>query len=99
MGEEVAKRKATPSLPGKRRPEDYANTALWCLPSSHPLRAVCIKMAHSKPFEWTVLLLILANCVFLAMTEPFGPCCVDDVADATCGVADHENERPECGHK
>lgn len=45
----------------------------WCLDLDHPLRRVAVKVANSEAFETVSLLIILANCVMLAIFDPLDP--------------------------
>ena len=59
---------------GARRPKTYdelceglPNHSLFVLGKGNPMRKAMIKVVKSQTFDQFILLLILANCVFLAM--------------------------------
>jgi hypothetical protein len=42
----------------------------WCLSLLFQLRGIAIYVSVNQYFDYLVMLTILANCAFLAMTEP-----------------------------
>ena len=55
----------------------YNNVSCGCLKDTNPLRRFCIKLVHNAWFEIFIISMILANCVFLALSSPFPLCCTD----------------------
>lgn len=45
--------------------------ALFCLTLENPIRKLCIRIVEWKAFEYLILLTIFANCVALAVFQPF----------------------------
>ena len=45
-------------------------TSLFILTESNPIRRLTVFLIEWPPFEYTVLLTIIANCVVLAIEEP-----------------------------
>ncbi|CAK8987174.1 L type [Durusdinium trenchii] len=60
---------------GEGNAPETVEMALGVLAKSNPLRMACSSIADTKVFKNTVLVLILGNCFFLALTEPFATCC------------------------
>ncbi|CAJ0587570.1 unnamed protein product, partial [Mesorhabditis spiculigera] len=67
---------------GKKRPQqrkplrqqnvvERPDRALLCLSLQNRLRKACITMVEWKPFEWLILLMICANCIALAIGQPY----------------------------
>lgn len=48
----------------------YSNSALWGLSRRNPFRRACIALAHAKYFEAFILIVIVMNCITLAMSSP-----------------------------
>lgn len=59
----------------------YPATSIFGLTKRNKFRQACIWLAHAKTFEAFILLVILMNCVTLAMTSPR-----DQFDDTTLGV-------------
>lgn len=61
----------------QRKPLRQANVverserSLLCLTLSNPLRRACISIVEWRPFEWFILLMICANCIALAVYQPY----------------------------
>jgi len=53
----------------------HVKVSLGIFGEEHAVRLFCTRVMKHKAFKATVLGLILANCVVLAMTEPFATCC------------------------
>ncbi|XP_055999819.1 muscle calcium channel subunit alpha-1-like isoform X16 [Ostrea edulis] len=45
--------------------------ALFCLTLENPLRKLCIRIVEWRAFEYLILLTIFANCVALAVSQPY----------------------------
>lgn len=54
-----------------------SSRALGIFSRHNIIRRICIKIIHHKVFRTIVLGLILANCCFLALTQPFADCCTE----------------------
>ncbi|CAJ0933163.1 unnamed protein product, partial [Mesorhabditis belari] len=71
-GGEAGKKK-----PQQRKPLRQQNVverpdnALLCLSLQNPMRKICIAIVEWKPFEWLILLMICANCIALAVYQPY----------------------------
>lgn len=63
----------------------YNNVSCGCLKESNPLRKACIRLVHNAYFELFIITMILANCVFLALSSPHPLCCtgVDPIIGST----------------
>uniref|UniRef100_A0A915B5P9 Voltage-dependent L-type calcium channel subunit alpha n=1 Tax=Parascaris univalens TaxID=6257 RepID=A0A915B5P9_PARUN len=61
----------------QRKPLRQANVverserSLLCLTLSNPLRKACISIVEWRPFEWLILFMICANCIALAVYQPY----------------------------
>ena len=55
---------------GKSSGRIYGSRSLFLFPVRHPLRRFAIQAIEWKWFDRIVLLLIVTNCVFLAITDP-----------------------------
>uniref|UniRef100_A0A915PYJ4 Voltage-dependent L-type calcium channel subunit alpha n=1 Tax=Setaria digitata TaxID=48799 RepID=A0A915PYJ4_9BILA len=61
----------------QRKPMRQANVverserSLLCLTLTNPLRKACITIVEWRPFEWLILLMICANCIALAVYQPY----------------------------
>lgn len=62
--------KKQPRRTGKVVPERPARS-LYCLTLKNPIRRLCIAIVEWKPFEYMILLTIMANCVALAVYTPY----------------------------
>ncbi|XP_015123750.1 muscle calcium channel subunit alpha-1 [Diachasma alloeum] len=62
-----------PARRGAKPTPDRPVRALFCMGLKNPLRKMCIDVVEWKPFEWLILLTILANCVALGVYTPY-PC-------------------------
>ncbi|KFD52387.1 hypothetical protein M513_06768 [Trichuris suis] len=51
----------------QERPE----RSLMCLGLKNPVRKLCIGIVEWKPFEWLILCMICANCIALAVYQPY----------------------------
>ena len=58
---------------GKTSGRIYGSHSLFLFPVSHPVRRFAIQAIEWKWFDRIVLLLIVTNCVFLAITDPTCP--------------------------
>uniref|UniRef100_A0A0K0E6W3 Voltage-dependent L-type calcium channel subunit alpha n=1 Tax=Strongyloides stercoralis TaxID=6248 RepID=A0A0K0E6W3_STRER len=45
--------------------------SLMCLSVRNPIRRACIGIVEWRPFEWLILLMICANCIALAVYQPY----------------------------
>lgn len=45
--------------------------SLLCLSIQNPIRKACISITEWRPFEWLILLMICANCIALAVYQPY----------------------------
>uniref|UniRef100_A0A914VXZ3 Voltage-dependent L-type calcium channel subunit alpha n=1 Tax=Plectus sambesii TaxID=2011161 RepID=A0A914VXZ3_9BILA len=45
--------------------------SLLCLTLKNPVRKLCISIVEWRPFEWLILLMICANCIALAVYQPY----------------------------
>ena len=61
----------------------YVNTSCLCLKPDNSLRKMFIKIVHAAWFEYTIIGLILLNCLFLAMAKPHPLCCGDSELSTT----------------
>ncbi|MCP9266063.1 Voltage-dependent calcium channel type D subunit alpha-1 [Dirofilaria immitis] len=50
---------------------ERSERSLLCLTLSNPLRKACITIVEWRPFEWLILLMICANCIALAVYQPY----------------------------
>ncbi|VDN01667.1 unnamed protein product [Thelazia callipaeda] len=50
---------------------ERSERSLLCLTLSNPLRKACITVVEWRPFEWLILLMICANCIALAVYQPY----------------------------
>lgn len=50
--------------------KQYVEVSLGFLALDHPVRYICIRLTESPIFEAGVILIIITNCVVLAMFEP-----------------------------
>uniref|UniRef100_A0A7E4W8C3 Voltage-dependent L-type calcium channel subunit alpha n=1 Tax=Panagrellus redivivus TaxID=6233 RepID=A0A7E4W8C3_PANRE len=62
----------------QRKPLRQANNtverserSLLCLSVKNPIRKACISITEWRPFEWLILLMICANCIALAVYQPY----------------------------
>lgn len=62
--------KKPPRRTGKPVPE-RPQRSLFCLTLKNPIRRLCIAVVEWKPFEYMILLTIMANCVALAVYTPY----------------------------
>ncbi|KAK6640591.1 Voltage-dependent calcium channel type D subunit alpha-1 [Polyplax serrata] len=62
--------KKPPRRTGKPVPE-RPQRSLFCLTLKNPIRRLCIAVVEWKPFEYMILLTIMANCVALAIYTPY----------------------------
>ncbi|XP_011305273.1 muscle calcium channel subunit alpha-1 isoform X2 [Fopius arisanus] len=60
-----------PPRRGAKPTPDRPVRALFCMGLKNPLRKMCIDVVEWKPFEWLILLTILANCVALGVYTPY----------------------------
>ncbi|CAG7729654.1 unnamed protein product [Allacma fusca] len=67
--EEAKKKRAQRKPPPV--PEPRAQRALFCLDLENPFRMLCIAISEWKPFEYLILVTIVATCFSLAMAKPF----------------------------
>ena len=56
--------------PKVREEKKEGPTSLFILTESNPIRRLTVFLIEWPPFEYTVLLTIIANCVVLAIEEP-----------------------------
>ena len=56
--------------PKPREEKKEGPTSLFILTESNPIRRLTVFLIEWPPFEYTVLLTIIANCVVLAIEEP-----------------------------
>ena len=69
-----------------------AERSLGLFSREHPVRALCWRVFEHRYFGRLVLLFILGNCFFLALTEPFATCCTSaDLADESVVKVDVTN--------
>ncbi|GMT23860.1 hypothetical protein PFISCL1PPCAC_15157, partial [Pristionchus fissidentatus] len=63
--------------PVARKPLRATNTverpdrSLFCLTLTNPFRKACIAITEWRPFEWLILFMICANCIALAVYQPY----------------------------
>ncbi|VDN55695.1 unnamed protein product [Dracunculus medinensis] len=50
---------------------EKSERSLLCLTLSNPLRKACISIVEWRPFEWLILFMICANCIALAVYQPY----------------------------
>ncbi|KAI6187261.1 Voltage-dependent L-type calcium channel subunit alpha [Aphelenchoides besseyi] len=62
----------------QRKPRNPVNNAvertersLLCLHQTNPLRKFAINVTERRPFEWIILFMICANCIALAIYQPY----------------------------
>lgn len=62
----------------QRKPRNPVNNAvertersLLCLRQTNPIRKFAISITEWRPFEWLILLMICANCIALAVYQPY----------------------------
>lgn len=56
---------------GAKPPPDRAPRSIFCFSVKNPIRKKCLEIVEWKPFEFLILLSIMANCVALAVYTPF----------------------------
>ena len=56
---------------GAKPPPDRAPRAIYCFSLKNPIRKKFLEIVEWKPFEFLILLSIMANCVALAVYTPF----------------------------
>lgn len=69
---DVAKKRAQQRKP--LRPANIverSEQSLLCLTLNNPLRKACIAIVEWRPFEWLILFMICANCIALAVYQPY----------------------------
>ena len=69
-GGETVKDRGKPKPPPLERKREYAELAFGFLRAENPVRKLCITLSEHPLFEAIVIIVILVNCVFLAMMEP-----------------------------
>ena len=69
-GGETVKDRGKPKPPPLQRKREYAELAFGFLRVENPVRRLCITLSEHPLFEAIVIVVILVNCVFLAMMEP-----------------------------
>ena len=52
-------------------PIERNERSLLCLTVQNPIRRACISITEWRPFEWLILLMICANCIALAVYQPY----------------------------
>ncbi|EYC26334.1 hypothetical protein Y032_0010g1096 [Ancylostoma ceylanicum] len=68
--------------PAKKRPQqrkplrqtnvvERSERSLLCLSLNNPIRKICIAVVEWRPFEYLILLMICANCIALAVYQPY----------------------------
>ncbi|EFO87529.1 hypothetical protein CRE_17745, partial [Caenorhabditis remanei] len=68
---------ATKKRPAQRKPLRQTNVverserSLLCLSLNNPIRKLCISIVEWKPFEFLILFMICANCIALAIYQPY----------------------------
>ncbi|XGW27420.1 hypothetical protein V3C99_007763 [Haemonchus contortus] len=71
-GQDIAKKR-----PQQRKPMRQSNVverserSLLCLSLNNPIRKICIAVVEWRPFEYLILLMICANCIALAVYQPY----------------------------
>uniref|UniRef100_A0A158PKH5 Voltage-dependent L-type calcium channel subunit alpha n=1 Tax=Angiostrongylus costaricensis TaxID=334426 RepID=A0A158PKH5_ANGCS len=71
-GQDIAKKR-----PPQRKPLRQSNVverserSLLCLSLNNPLRKICIAIVEWRPFEYLILMMICANCIALAVYQPY----------------------------
>lgn len=50
---------------------ERSERALLCLGIQNPIRRACISITEWRPFEWLILFMICANCIALAVYQPY----------------------------
>lgn len=50
---------------------ERSERSLFCLTLSNPIRKACISIVEWRPFEWLILFMICANCIALAVYQPY----------------------------
>ncbi|KAK5966933.1 Voltage-dependent L-type calcium channel subunit alpha, partial [Trichostrongylus colubriformis] len=71
-GADIAKKR-----PQQRKPLRQSNVverserSLLCLSLNNPIRKICIAVVEWRPFEYLILLMICANCIALAVYQPY----------------------------
>lgn len=69
-GGETVRDRGKPKPPPLERKREYAELAFGFLRVDNPIRKLCITLSEHPLFEAIVIVVILVNCVFLAMMEP-----------------------------
>nr|CAD2160901.1 unnamed protein product [Meloidogyne enterolobii] len=57
--------------PLRQTPVERNERSLLCLTVQNPLRRACISITEWRPFEWLILMMICANCIALAVYQPY----------------------------
>uniref|UniRef100_A0AC35GEQ9 Uncharacterized protein n=1 Tax=Panagrolaimus sp. PS1159 TaxID=55785 RepID=A0AC35GEQ9_9BILA len=52
-------------------PIERNERSLLCLTVQNPIRRACISITEWRPFEWLILIMICANCIALAVYQPY----------------------------
>ncbi|VDL75988.1 unnamed protein product [Nippostrongylus brasiliensis] len=65
-GQDTAKKR-----PQQRKPLRQSERSLLCLSLNNPIRKICIAIVEWRPFEYLILLMICANCIALAVYQPY----------------------------
>jgi len=57
----------------KSKEHNYATDSIFCMSVTTPFRVRFIKLVNNPWFDRTILVVIVANCIFLAMDNPREP--------------------------
>nr|QSV39147.1 voltage-dependent calcium channel L type alpha-1 [Meloidogyne graminicola] len=66
-----SRRRMQSRKPLRQTPVERNEQALFCLTVQNPLRRACISITEWRPFEWLILMMICANCIALAVYQPY----------------------------
>uniref|UniRef100_A0A915N165 Ion transport domain-containing protein n=1 Tax=Meloidogyne javanica TaxID=6303 RepID=A0A915N165_MELJA len=66
-----SRRRMQSRKPLRQTPVERNERSLLCLTVQNPLRRACISITEWRPFEWLILMMICANCIALAVYQPY----------------------------